>query len=263
VGASDYFFTEKAPVWSYRLAGISSDDTGLTVILDTGAYAGIAWGVPEAPGVAVFDEGQTPEIDTQSPLALATGFAPLNRFLYALWKGGALSMSFNATRFLPKLEELPLEPWDVTVAVNAMLPPMISRTVDDRLMVSLGDIQMDLFISSQMGAINATAFLSGKVAVRMTAGDGGIQFETELSSLKMDITHISLPSVDREAIEAYLEPLARSYLAEVVRKSAFVPMPQIHLGFMGLEGKIQLTAGQASLGEEHVTVHGSAERLYE
>jgi len=258
----DMLATVEPLTWSYGLAGISSDSNGVNVLVRIGADAGQGWESPDFPGAPVYASGAQPTPPQLCGLGLAVSADTVNRMLHALWRGGALSKSFDARPYLPQLDTLPLDPWNVTVAVNAQLPPQVTMDSNGKLFVTLGDLQVDLFVASQMGAINATAYVGAEVEVEVRADGAGYHLVPTIRRLLLDIDHISPEGIYHDAIEAYLEPLARKYLTDFLSETPLLPIPEINLGRVDLPGTIRLSNLQITVGSTTASICSTPQRAY-
>ncbi len=259
-GYQDLFGTVEPLRWSYGITSITTDNSGLSLGMTVRADAGQGWGVPELPGVPVLGDLVADPGIVRADLGLSTDIQSVNQILWAMWKGGAFSRSFDAAPYLPPLQDMPFQPWSAEVAINGLLPP-VAQAGSDGLTLSVGDIQVDLYLSSQLGEINATAYAAADVQVQVRPGRTGYELVVSMQDVYVDIDRVSLAGIDPEAIEAYVEPLIQNMLPRMLKMSAMIPMVSIPLDLIGLKGKIEISNLDFGLSAGIVTLSGSPTRV--
>jgi len=259
----EYLGTVAPLTWTYDVAGIQTDWLGVTLQLDLGADGGTGWHVPELPGAPILSSAQDVQPDVHADLGLATDMDAVNRLLYAMWRGGAVSQSFDAAPYLPALEDLPFSPTSVEVALNGLLPP-VATIQDGALYVTIGDLQVDLFISSKLGAMNATAYAFGTFRVDVVPDDHGYRLSVQVVDVDVDVDRVSMAGLDTEAIEAYVRPIAKKYLPRMLAHSAMIPVGSVSLEGTGLAGSVQIQGLQfVTTAEGALSVSGRPVRVFE
>ena len=244
--------------WSFALERLETDDTGVEATVRVGLEAERAWGVPEFPGAPVLAPNQQPSIPREADLGLAISTDGINFLLYTLWQAGALSRGIAVTDYLPNLEDLPFQPTSADAAINALLPP-VARSVGDRLLLEFGGIQVDLYVESKAGAFNATVFVAGSVELVVVPTEAGYQLRLQDLDVQLDVDRVSIPGLDPEAIEAYVQPLVDSYIHEALEETALLPTLRLDLTPIGLAGSVTLGDVRVQTSEEHgLTLTGEA-----
>ncbi len=253
-GYQELFGTIEPLRWSYGITSIATDAESLSLGMTIRADAGQGWGVPQLGNVHS-DPGLV-----RADLGLVTDLQSVNHILYAMWKGGAFSRSFDAAPYLPPLKDMPFQPWSAEVAINGLLPP-VAKAGREGLDLALGDIQVDLFLSSQLGEINATAYVTADLLVEVQPASSGYELSVSVGSVLVDIDRVSLNGVDPEAIEAYVEPLIQNLLPRMLRKSAMVPMVSIPLEPLHLKGTIEISNLSFDLADDTISLWGDPARV--
>jgi len=204
---------------------------------------------------------------------LALAHDALNEALYALWRGGMLTLDVTAADFGDTdLSQFGLS--DLALQTNPLLPPIATSCTDDgQLVAQVGDFEIHATFGLFGAPTDVTAFLHTEIALNLVVVDGeagpepGIEI-ADIRFLQAEIVALNEDQEDqRDLLQGLLEEALPSVLMnEVAAEPISFEIPSLDLGSLDEDGilpqGVVLQILIEALGDElgYVTAVGDVDR---
>jgi hypothetical protein len=239
------FFPGMAPL-NVRLQGkptaINLTEAALDLDLGTQVTAAqrVNWPTSGSPlrGGCFGTDGGSPVFNANKKLTMALSTDVLNQVMHAVWRGGALELSLGASAFADvDMSEFGVT--DLSVDVSARLPPMLTDCREDKLVIQLGELQIDADLKlagMPLGVGMIVAFETGASVGLDNTGSISISLDAIPSEkILVDITRIESELFTPDQEQAILDLLRDQILIKLLEgfaggALASFPLPDLDLG---------------------------------
>ncbi len=247
----------------YRLADLSSDDSNLSIGVDSwieGAGASTR-DFPGAPRQGdVIGDGSS--IDS---MTVALSHDLLNQWFFAQWSAGYLSWRWteeDLAEALARVEGLEqLDPW-IDVVITSSMPPVVEQGPSGELLLSAGGLNVMVRLSSDLFHVSADAEMAFRANLGLRAEGDTLSFDPALQELNINVELAGLAGINTEVAEELIRAAAPEIVERFADRLEDLEVPSFDLQYAGLPGvDLHLDAQETDITRSAVVLGGTVALL--